>query len=629
GTAVAGQDYTARLFTLTFDIGEVSKTFSINITNDVLVEGTETVNLSIFNPTNAVITLGNAMLTIVDDDFAAGELSFSADSFAVSERATNGVVTVRRTSGTTGVISVSYATSGISANSPSDYQDVSGVLTFGDGETVKSFLVPIKDDFEIEGNESINVTISNPVGGTQIIGSTTVILTIVDDDLGPGSVDATFDPGAGANAPVRALLIQPDHQIVIGGEFTTFDNTNRSRIARLNLDGSLDISLTTTNGGPSAAVMDVALESDGQFLIAGLFSSVDGINISRAARLNSNGSVDSGFNLPLGLNGQVSVIVPQPDGKALIGGMFDEASAALRNRIARLKSDGTVDIDFDPGSGADNTVHAIALLDTGKVLIGGAFNSVNGITRRGIARLNANGSVDTDFNTGSGANGPVHEILLLADGDILVAGDFTSFNNQPRVRVARLNSNGSLDTEFNPGTGPNGVVYAMAYQMATNEVPAGIFIAGDFSSVNGVSRPRIARLNLNGSLDTRFNPGAGANAAVYDVAVHPRDGRVIIVGAFTSVDHQPRAGIARFNNERAFLPPSAPIEFVSFELLSADARVQFRFQSELGITYALQASEDLESWTTVQTVVGTGIETEVSEPTSGTARFFRILRITP
>jgi uncharacterized delta-60 repeat protein len=158
--------------------------------------------------------------------------------------------------------------------------------------------------------------------------------------------------------------------------------------------------------------------------------------------------------------------------------------------IARLNADGSLDSSFNPGTGVwYGAVYSVALQPDGKVLIGGNFTSVNGTNRNRVARLNANGSLDSSFNPGTGVSGQVLSIALQSDGKVLIGGLFTSVNGTNRNNIARLNANGSLDGSFNPGTGANGPVGSIALQ------PDGkVFIGGDFTTVNGVVRPRVARL---------------------------------------------------------------------------------------------------------------------------------------
>src|SRR5207245_652587 len=101
-----------------------------------------------------------------------------------------------------------------------------------------------------------------------------------------------------------------------------------------------------------------------------------------------------------GANGTVQVILALSDGKSIIGGDFTFLDGVPRNRIARMNENMSLDVGFDPGAGADGTLYALALQSDGKVLIGGSFTNINGIRRNGIARLNEDGSLDPQFDPG-------------------------------------------------------------------------------------------------------------------------------------------------------------------------------------------------------------------------------------
>jgi uncharacterized delta-60 repeat protein len=271
--------------------------------------------------------------------------------------------------------------------------------------------------------------------------------------------------------------------------------------------GSLDLSFNPDDilleGVPGAnfTVTAIALQPGGKSLIGGFFTDYNGEQSNHIARLHADGTLDMGFDTGMGASGHVWIIALQPDGKILIGGGFTSYNGTPRNRIARLHADGSLDEEFDPGMGTNGSVLAINLQPDGKILIGGSFTSCNGIARNRIARLNANGSLDTGFNPGIGANDDVYGMALQPDGKILISGFFTSYNGTLRNRIARLNADGSLDTGFGLGSGANESVRAIALD------PDGkILIGGDFTSYNGTSRNRVARLNADGSLDTSLNP---------------------------------------------------------------------------------------------------------------------------
>jgi uncharacterized delta-60 repeat protein len=179
----------------------------------------------------------------------------------------------------------------------------------------------------------------------------------------------------------------------------------------------------------------------------------------------------------------VDKVIVQPDGKILVAGTFPSVNGTNRGGIARLNSDGTLDNTFNAGTNYDYPA-SMALQSDGKVFIGGSSNSTNR-----VARLNADGSPDGSFYPGAGANGFVSSIVVQADGKALIGGNFTIVNGANRNRVARLNANGRLDSGFNPGTGADGWVRSIALQSDGN-----VLIGGDFLTVNGVWRPHVARL---------------------------------------------------------------------------------------------------------------------------------------
>ena len=125
---------------------------------------------------------------------------------------------------------------------------------------------------------------------------------------------------------------------------------------------------------------------------------------------------------------------------------------------------GGADTTFNPGSGMNADVFALALQTSGRILAGGNFTTVNGVPENYLARLNTDGSLDrSGFLYGlPGASGAVYAVVDQTDDQIVIGGAFTNFNGTVLNRVARLNSDGSLDTSFNPGAGADNTVYALA-----------------------------------------------------------------------------------------------------------------------------------------------------------------------
>jgi uncharacterized delta-60 repeat protein len=209
-----------------------------------------------------------------------------------------------------------------------------------------------------------------------------------------GSLEAMFK--SSTDGKIFAIAVEPDGHILIGGDFSSVNGTNRALIARLNADGSLDPDLNYSNGPVenfAHQVRYITLQSDGKLLVVG-----PGVSLSGLARLNADGSVDSTFdagfiygNFGLGnlING--TFVMPAPDGAVLIGGSFTTIDGVSRNGVARLLSDGSLDLGFDPGRWLNpglGTVSALARQSDGKILLSGVFTNAGGGFVRELVRLN-------------------------------------------------------------------------------------------------------------------------------------------------------------------------------------------------------------------------------------------------
>jgi len=367
----------------------------------------------------------------------------------------------------------------------------------------------------------------------------------------PGSVDTSFDTGTGFNNGVWTFALQPDGKILAGGYFTEYNGTTQNHITRLNTDGTLDTSFDTffeVGSGGSSPIRAIASQPDGKILVGGEFGQYNGVIQNRLVRLNSDGSWDTSFDTGTGFSGlfgggSVRTIVLPPDGKILAGGDFTGYKGITQNRIVRLNSNGNLDTSFTVGTGFDSSVETIILQSDGKILVAGSFTEYNGTARNRIARLNSNGSLDTSFTIGTGFNNGVQTIALQSDGKILVGGNFTEYNGTTQNYIARLNANGSLDNSFTIGTGFNSQVYSIAIQ-SDGKILAG----GLFTNYNGTIRNFIIRLNTDGSLDNSFIIGGGFSSFLFSVALQS-DGKILAGGGALSYNGVSINRIARLHGD--------------------------------------------------------------------------------
>jgi uncharacterized delta-60 repeat protein len=239
-------------------------------------------------------------------------------------------------------------------------------------------------------------------------------------------------------------------------------------------------------------------------------------------------------------NSAVSVIQPLPDGKIIIGGNFTSVGGQTRNHLARLNADGTLDTTF-ANTNLSNPVRAVALQPDGKIIVGTVGLTLPAQTANQMFRFNADGTLDTSFNPN--VNNGVYAVTRQADGKIIIGGFFSNVNGQSRNNLARLNGDGTLDASFT--LTPDAAVITEARQ------PDGkILIGGIFSNISGVARNRLARLNADGTLDTSFNSPIvyDSGRGVQDIAVQP-DGKIII-GGYPSADGSVKT-VARLNADGA------------------------------------------------------------------------------
>jgi uncharacterized delta-60 repeat protein len=354
-----------------------------------------------------------------------------------------------------------------------------------------------------------------------------------------GTLDSSFEIGTGFNNIVYSTAIQSDGKIIVGGNFTSFDGTNRTRLVRLNADGTLDASFF--NVEIFGLVTTVEIQSDDKIIFGGsMYNSNNTIN--KLARLNADGTLDNTFNIGTGITGNMNNISStsiQSDGKIIILGQFTSYNGTTCNNIARLNSDGTYDTTFDSGTGFNSYTLASATQSDGKIYVGGNFTEYNGTLINRIVRLNTDGSLDTSFDPGTGCNNEVRDFVIQADGKVIFGGAFSQYNDQI-LKVVRLNTDGTVDNDFIVPTSISSVG-AIALQSDQK------IVLVCTNSATPVSN-NIFRLNADGTNDPTIAFGIKFNSSVYSVSIQ-NDGKLIIGGNFTAYNGITTNRIARLNGD--------------------------------------------------------------------------------
>jgi uncharacterized delta-60 repeat protein len=242
----------------------------------------------------------------------------------------------------------------------------------------------------------------------------------------------------------------------------------------------------------------------------------------------ASGDLDPTFTPAPGPNGSVRAMALQTDGKIVVAGDFTSVSGQPRLRVARLLANGTLDTDFVTTAGPDGSVAGVAVQTDGKVLITGNFNNVGAVGRKFYARLNANGSLDTAFAVTQPflVTGQMTSIQALPDGNVLMAGGLIYFTlTVNRSGVMRVNSAGAVDASFAPAPISGSVLSGFG------QADGSVIVAGALTVAGSPQRTNIVRLNSSGALDTTFTAAIPSNLIGFTRAVaQAPGGKYVAIG---------------------------------------------------------------------------------------------------
>lgn len=353
----------------------------------------------------------------------------------------------------------------------------------------------------VGANGPILTTPIQPDGKILLGGSFTSFNGSVKNSIVRVDQNGTLDPTFNGNFDnvVNKVIIQPDGNLIVVGNFNKCQGTNRKGIARISSTGVMESALTFNPGnGPNDIVNDAVLQSDGKILIAGGFNKFGNTTVNRITRLNSNGILDGSFNPPLAANKTIYSLGLQADGKIIVGGAFTQFNGSAYSGLVRITATGTMAATIDPtftvgigfvGTSTNTAVRATKIQGDGKIIVGGLFESYDGFLMNNLIRLNSDGTRDLTFLPGTGANNTVNSITLQADGKIIIGGDFTAYNGTPCNHIVRLKPDGSVDVTFKPDNGANNSIYSSSIQADKK-----LIIGGNFTSYDGVSVGSVTRL---------------------------------------------------------------------------------------------------------------------------------------
>ena len=404
-------------------------------------------------------------------------------------------------------------------------------------------------------------------------------------------VDPNFS--AQIDGTIHALAVNHEGQIIAGGEFSAVNGRAMNNLAQLQANGELDPGFNPVFDG---AVFALEISTDGTIYSGGAFNSP----ARHIARLTAAGQLDPRLNLGASTSARVTCLKVLPDGAAIFGGRFNKVNGAQSFYLGKLSEAGSFDTAFIPAlqssSSMEAGVETVAVQSDGRLIIGGNVTTDSGFAY--LVRLHPDGSLDSTF---SSENGPIlypKKLIVLPDDRIVVAGVANSYGHG-FVRI--LHADGTVDTRFEAPLF-DGSVETVAL------APDGrMIVGGNFST-------KLARLELSGALDQSWD--VPCDGPVKAIALDS-SGAILIGGAFRTVGDAEHPGIARLivTNRSGVLSAT-----------NDNGRFLARLRGEAGQRYAIEASNDLRTWTVVGSAVASTMGVEVSDADARTRkhRFFRI-----
>jgi uncharacterized delta-60 repeat protein len=349
-----------------------------------------------------------------------------------------------------------------------------------------------------------------------------------------GDLDLTFNPGTGFNNTVTSTAVLPDGKIMVAGNFSKYFGVDKKGVARLNTDGSLDMSFNTGTGvegllrtgyqglGFSQYVNAMAIQpNDSKVLIGGGFKAFNGVSKNSFVRLNTNGSVDATFNVPIigsDTFNNVSMIHVLSNGKIL---------TIINGNLLRLNSNGTVDASFVPITAA-----SFMLMPDGRFYVLESYTT--------LKRYLSNGTVDTSFTTVSITSSYNDTVIAhQSDGKVVIAGSFTAINNMSINKLARINTDGTLDMTFYPSISFNPSLIKI--------MPNDKILIGERNNTNN-QEVKLYKLLANGTLESIYTDFGLNDWPTYNTilsSITLDEGKVYLGGSFASVNGVGRNRLVR------------------------------------------------------------------------------------
>ncbi len=517
GTATNGTDYSLSSGTLSFPAYTTSQTITVDITDDSNNESDETIIISLSNPLNASLgTDDTYTLTITDNDGSSSpstpNVYFETSTSTVSEASNSTTIKVKLSDTYSSTVTVDYSVTGGTATNGTDYSLSSGTLSFPAYSTEQEITVSITNDTDDESDETVEITINNPVNAS-LTSPYTHTLTIVDDDeAGPESLPrAQVDHQFYLNSYVNDIEVDSSNNAYISGAFSSVQYVAND-YAVFEKPGTgkdfIDTQATPQKhaGYSSRRTIFISDNNGGQYAFSNEYWRDHSGNYNyKLVHIYANGYLDRDFGANFSSQYVNDLAVDDNYVYIAIDGTASSINGGSESRsyLFRVnKSTGALD-SWQPSLNSNVKYLEIYNDGTDKYLIlAGSFSSVDSNTRHYLAAYDISGSTPSLSAWDPSPNSYTFYDLKVNDNYVYVLGAFTSIGGESRKYAAKLNMNSSSMVEsWNPN--PNSYPYALAFDSSY------VYIGGGSMSELGgdsLSAPLGRVDKTNGNLDTSWTP---------------------------------------------------------------------------------------------------------------------------
>ena len=519
----------------------------------------------------------------------------------------------------------SQATVRISSNSPevqNNVRLVDDTVEFKALERTTTVQIEAVDDEQVEADGWFTLELTQVSSGT-VVGSGSAVVRLLDDDR-EGSLVSEFRPkiqqedyygygflsnrrgsfGSGGDsfrdADVWALAVQEDGRILVAGNFCRIDDVEIEGLARLDPNGDLDRSYQP--GLISSAVERMALQSNDRLVYVN-----QGEGADRLVRLLKDGQPDPSFAaLPIESRGRIEGLLILPDDRIVIWGQLSAWEHLGRDRLAVLLPDGKVDPHFDSGWGLNRALRNVQFQAPDHLLLAGEFSSYDQSAVRGLARIRSNGDLDGSFTPLGGPNRDVNRLNVLGNSWLQIEGDFSQVDGVSQHYNAMLDSEGVLLVEES----------SRPMYVQTLALPS-----GETYTVRDVWEPGrqwmpLERMERSGEIDPRFDSGESIEGSVRAMAVLP-GGDLLVAGNLHSYNGLPVSSLIRIRGR--FEMRLSSVSRTAEGLTRVDLKVQS------GHEYHLEFSQDMVQWERRDSSLAEGAELSLWDETQSSTGFYRVI----